>query len=224
VTLLVAPCSFDAAKYAVMRWHYSHAMPAGKLVKFGVWEKGPDSSPEYPTDRFVGTVLFGRGANNHMGEGYGLDATQLCELVRIALTDHQHPVTEIVAETLRQLHTSNPGLRLVVSFADPDQDHHGGIYQAGNWIYTGMSLPAPEYVVNGERVHGRTLRSMRNSSADPGDFANVQDWAAAHLDPNAHIEYGSRKHRYLMPLDRAMRRQVMKLAQTPPTRVESDRS
>lgn len=206
MSVLIAPCGHDAAKYAVMRWHYSHAMPAGKLVKFGVWEH----------ERFIGAVLYGRGANNHMGEGYGLDATQICELVRIALTEHEAPVTQIVAETLRQLHDTNPGLRLVVSFADPDQNHHGGVYQAGNWIYTGMSLPAPEYIVNGEKIHGRTLRAMRNSSPNPGDFANVQDWARATLDPEARIEYGSRKHRYLMPLDRGMRRQVERLRQPYP--------
>ncbi len=31
-------CSHEAAKYAVMRWHYSRRMPKSKLVRIGVWE------------------------------------------------------------------------------------------------------------------------------------------------------------------------------------------
>ncbi|MGE0399925.1 MAG: protein Mom [Kofleriaceae bacterium] len=205
--LLVAPCDFDAAKYAVMRWHYSRAMPAGKLVKFGVWESG----------RFVGVVLFGRGANNHMAMPYGLDMTELAELVRVALTDHVTPVTQIVAEALRQLRDTNPGLRLVISFADPDQDHHGGIYQAGNWIYTGMSISAPEYIVNGRRLHGRTMRSQWRADPNSEQYESAEAWARAVLDPAAHHVMGSSKFRYLMPLDRGMRRQIEKLRETPPT-------
>lgn len=39
-------CSHEAAKHAVLRWHYSRAMPAAKLVRIGVWEDG----------RFVGAM------------------------------------------------------------------------------------------------------------------------------------------------------------------------
>jgi hypothetical protein len=67
-------CSFDAAKYAVEHWHYSHAMPAGKLAKVGVWEDGS----------FIGAVVFGRGANSHLGSPYGLSGLQCSELVRVA--------------------------------------------------------------------------------------------------------------------------------------------
>jgi hypothetical protein len=63
-----------AAKHAVENWHYSESMPAGKLIKVGAWENG----------RFVGVVIFGRGANNNIGKPYGLDQMAACELVRIA--------------------------------------------------------------------------------------------------------------------------------------------
>ena len=46
-------CSYEAAKYAVEHWHYSHSLPIGKLVKIGVWED----------DQFIGAVVFGYGAN-----------------------------------------------------------------------------------------------------------------------------------------------------------------
>jgi len=38
---------------------------------------------------------------------------------------------------LRKLKKHAKGLKLVVSYADFNQGHHGGIYQATNWIYVG---------------------------------------------------------------------------------------
>jgi hypothetical protein len=125
-------CSHAAAKYAVEHWHYSQKMPAGKLAMVGVWE----------SDAFIGTVLFGRGGNNHIGTAYDLQQTQVCELVRVALRKHAAPVSRIVSIAVKMLRQLSPGLRLIVSYADPVQDHHGGIYQAMNWLYVGSSQPA----------------------------------------------------------------------------------
>ena len=93
VDLKIDWATYKAAKYAVMHWHYSKAMPAGKLVKIGVWEN----------EKFIGCVIFGRGANNNIGKPYGLNQTQACELVRVALTNHLTPVTKIVAYSLKML-------------------------------------------------------------------------------------------------------------------------
>lgn len=207
MTAIVAPCSHDAAKHAVTRWHYSEQMPAGKTIKFGVWENS----------EFVGAIVYGRGANKTLGQPYGLGQLEACELVRIALRDHDTPVTQLVAESLRQLRLIAPGLRLVISFADPEQGHHGGIYQAGNWIYTGMTPSVAEYLVNGRRVHGRSARAMR-SAKGRGAHANTINWLRANVDPNAREIPGSTKHRYLMPLDRQTRRRVRKLAMPYPAR------
>ena len=40
-------------------------------------------------------------------------------------------------ELLKQLKKDAPMVRLVVSYADCDQEHLGTIYQATNWIYEG---------------------------------------------------------------------------------------
>jgi hypothetical protein len=101
VSLVIAPASHSAASYAVTHWHYSRKMPAGKLVRFGVWE----------SDEFVGAVIFGRGAVSDLGTRYGLIQTECAELVRVALRSHRNHVTRIIAESLRLLKRVNPGLR-----------------------------------------------------------------------------------------------------------------
>jgi hypothetical protein len=185
--LLVAPCNHAAALFAVTRWHYSRTLPVGKMIKYGVWE----------SDKFVGAVLFAWGSAKHLGNPYGLRLIECCELVRVALAKHQAPVSRIVAIALRMLKKANPGLRLVVSFADPVQQHHGGIYQAGNWVYSGTTATTDEYRHNGKRLNRRAFTGRQFGSGKratlPVDAVKVQV-------PG--------KHRYLMPLDHAMRQQV----------------
>jgi hypothetical protein len=193
-----------AAKYAVETWHYSRRMPKSKLVKIGAWEAG----------RFVGVVIFGvGGGNSTRGDKYGLDpAGEVCELVRVALRDHAAPVSRIVALSLKFLKGSNPKLRLVVSFADTTQDHHGGIYQAGNWVYTGLTEGDREFHVNGEVLHPRTIH-LRG-------WRQIEPWLRANVDPKARLVRTPGKHRYLMPLDADMRARIMPLAKPYPKRVK----
>lgn len=200
--LTVAPVGVAAAKYAVERWHYSHTLPPSP-VRFGVWEHG----------QFVGVVLFGRGATPYLFDPYHLTQYAGCELVRIALTTHEAPVTQIVAAAIRQLHAASPGLRLIVSFADPAHGHHGGIYQAGGWLYLGMTAPADffENPHTGEVVHPRTVAAAERRRRTTGttSLARVQ-YRRVHLPG---------KHRYVMPLDKAMRRMLTKHALPYPERI-----
>lgn len=189
-----------AADFACRHWHYSGCMPAGKTVKIGAWEAG----------RYIGAVIFGRGANNHLLRPYGLEQTEGCELTRVALQAHHTPVSRIVAIAVRLLHRQSPGMRLIVSFADPDQGHHGGIYQAGGWIYVGTSKPQRELVIGGRDVHKRSANAVWGT-ASPEKLRQLTGLP---------IEYSAVKFKftYLMPLDPELRDRVAPLAQPYPKR------
>jgi hypothetical protein len=182
--------SHDAAKYACINWHYSKCLPVGKLVKVGAWEEG----------KFIGVVIFGRGANNNMLKPFGLEQDNGCELVRIALTKHVTPVSKIMAFAIRFLKKSQAGLQLIVSYADPEQGHHGGIYQACNWIYTGPSDKAVKVFYKGKWSHKKTV-----------DDAGVDQ-------TNLPKKVVSGKHKYLMPLDKDMSVKIAPLAKPYPKR------
>lgn len=194
-------CTFQAARFAVKRWHYSQAMPSGKLVKVGAWEDG----------RFIGCVLFGRGAASEIGSPYGLEQTAICELVRVALDTHATPTSRIVALALRMLKKQSPGVRMIVSFADTTQGHHGGIYQAGNWTFVGTQ-EYHAYRVLGEVIHPKTLH------AKYGSGGQSIPWLREHVDPHAERIANGEKHKYLMPLDDEMRARVQPLARPYPKR------
>lgn len=149
VKLKIARCSTEAAKYACVNWHYSKSLPSSKLIKYGVWED----------EKFIGCVIYGRGANNNIGKPFNLEQTQICELVRVALTTHITPVTRIIAITLKMLKKENPDLLKVISYADKtNQGHEGIIYKAGNWQQLPDSVKmnmALSY--KGKIYHGKTL-------------------------------------------------------------------
>ena len=193
-------CSFNAAKFACLNWHYSKAVPSGKMVKIGVWERGS----------FRGVILFGRGANNHMLMPFGLAVTEGAELVRVALREHETPVTRMISVALCMLKRNSPGLKAVVSFADPEQGHIGGIYQGGGWLYTGKSVPMPEYMVHGTRVHGRTASALK-SQHPAAKSMNRLTFLRRHVDPNATELMGSSKHRYLWVYDRKLLKKLQAL-------------
>ncbi len=91
-----------------------------------------------------------------------------------------------------------------MSFADDAQNHHGGIYQAANWIYTGESSFKQEYIYKGRRVPDRVV-----SQAVKERRVRRQD-----LTPAPTLG----KHRYLYPLDAEMRAQIEPLRKPYPKR------
>ena len=96
-------CSYDAAKYACQKWHYSRCIPAGKLAKIGVWEN----------DIFIGAIIYGRGATSALVKQYGLKMNEGCELVRIALNNHKTEVSRLIAISIKLLKRQFPGLHLI---------------------------------------------------------------------------------------------------------------
>ena len=195
-------CSYAAAKYAVEHWHYSGSMPTPPVVKVGVWE----------SNDFIGCVLFSRGSNNNGLKPFGLDVIEGCELTRIALAPHGSTVTRIVAVAIRLMNVANTGLRLILSYADPNQGHVGVIYQAGGWLYTGRTSPDVAYIDStGRRWHSRQV-SHTGVSRQYGSLRAVPK----HSDCVALPLEG--KHRYLYPLDALMNEQIASLAQPYPKR------
>ncbi len=201
--LVVDWCSYEAAKWAVMKWHYSGLMPSTrtKPVKLGMWENND----------FIGCVIFTMGVSASLAKPYGLGRFEVCELQRVALRDHITPTTKIISHSIRKIRRQSPGLRLIVSFADPYWGHRGIVYAAGNWFYSGMTSPSHVFIDRaGKECHPRTVKS--GGSYDK--FGNTM----RALEGMVKREKRPAKYRYLYPLDRAMRKQILPLAQPYPKR------
>jgi len=197
-TLRIDWCSYEAAKYAVKRWHYSRSLPCSKTARLGVWED----------DKFIGAIVFAWGANRHLAGEYKLKMTECAELCRVALTKHTTPVSRIISIAVKMLKKEMPGIRLIVSYADLNQGHFGKIYQASNWIFVGETGHEAGIILNGELTHRRTINSKYGTS----DI----EWLQEHVDSCAYRVEGKAKFKYLLPLDYEIAEPVMKLAKAYP--------
>lgn len=196
MSLKVDWCEYKAAKFAVQNWHYSGCMPAVKNVTLGVWESG----------QFIGTVVYSRSANPHVGSFVDLDQTECVELTRVALDEHEAPVSQIVSYSISMMEQKDSGLRCLVSYADPNQDHDGTIYQAMNWYYIGQTNPQNILVdENGEQVHKRTVNRAKKKGFST---AKGYDKLKKKRVPG--------KHKYVYPLDDEIERKVKPMSKPYP--------
>ena len=205
ISLKIDWASHESAKYACINWHYSKSVPVPPLVKVGVWEN----------NKFIGVVIFSRGASSNLLKPYGLTTTEGCELTRIALNVHKTPVSRIMSIAIKFLKKNSPNLKLIISFADPSEGHHGGVYQATNWIYSGRSASSFKYLdKNGEEWHSRQV-SEKGFNIQQGAIRKTPKPSECKKIPCAG------KHRYLMPLTDDMKTKVSKLAKPYPKRASS---
>jgi hypothetical protein len=176
-------------------------MPIGKLVKIGVWEDG----------EFSGVVIFSMGASDKLGKRWGLGTFEVCELSRLALRPgHRSQVSRVVRVALAMLRKQSPGIRAVVSFADPAY-HHGGVYQAGGWVYTGTTAPDRLYIDrDGREWHSR---EAKESGWNLGLGRTMQ---RVPKRSECTVRRVPGKHRYVMALDAATKLAVMPFAKPAP--------
>lgn len=180
--LLISNCSHEAAKHAVMNYHYSKRMPKSKLVKHGVWIDG----------NFVGAIVYGYGASYKAMDFLNLKKGQWAELVRVALNGKQKfPTSKILAVSIKKLKKENPGLLALVSYADQTQRHLGIIYQATNWLYFGEAAKESiQYHIDGKWTHNRTATRKYPASYLKGCLSRVR----------------FPKYKYIYPLRKELRR------------------
>lgn len=203
--LFVAPCSRKAARWAVLAYHYSRdAFPSGRALYFGVWEDGT----------FIGCVIISRGACANIGQPFGVAQHQIAEVTRIALAPgHVAPVSQVLAIVVRLLRRSNPGLEMLISYADQRQHHHGGVYQSSNWTYLGETGREALLLVHGRETHARTISSKFGTR-------DLQ-WLREHVDADARRIDCPPKHKYALGLTPAMRERLSQMAQPYPKRDRS---
>ena len=144
----------------------------------------------YADGELVGVVTYGAPASRHLCEGVcGPEwAGAVIELNRLCCEPWQNLASRLVGQSLRML----PRPAVVVSFADSAQGHVGYIYQATNWIYTGMTdaerkTPRKDWVLRGrEGLHSRALTHIGNGAELRKRYGD--DFIAVERKP---------KHRYI---------------------------
>jgi hypothetical protein len=109
------------------------------------------SSDTYAPHTLKAVCTFGKPASASLCKGIcgEENASNVYELNRLCRTDDwDKPLSQFVSACLRQLRKDD---WIVVSYSDTGMNHHGYIYQACNFIYTGCTKPRTDkWVANGK--------------------------------------------------------------------------
>lgn len=133
----------DAAE-TLRKHHYLKCIPSGKsyYVRYEdaliVWSIPPNCN--------ISTFLVGK-------------PNVVWEMSRLWAPDghRKNLLTQAISFGIRQLRAVEPTCAAVVSYADPNSGHHGGVYLAASWIPCGQSEETRYYLDSkGQRVARRT--------------------------------------------------------------------
>lgn len=182
--------STKAIKYACLKFHYARAVPLAQYA-FNIFNK---------QNEWCGVIIYGFGANKHIARPFNLYQGEVIELVRVALNGKQETTSRAIALTLRELKKIAPQVKIIVSYADLDQNHAGIIYQATNWIYLGKhnEHTTSAFIVRGKKVHPKSLYSK--------GYKQSIEWIQKHIDKNARKFVTKGKHKYIFCLCKKQRK------------------
>lgn len=169
----------DCAPF-ILGIHYARRWPSISYA-YGLFRDG----------ELVGVVTYGTPPSSPLREGVaGAEmASHVLELNRLCLRDNlKNEASRLVGASLRQL----PKGKIVVSFADTEQDHKGIVYQACSFTYHGLSAKRTDWKVKGkEHLHGQTVADEFRGQENRAALMRGKYGSDFYLAPRP------RKHRYI---------------------------
>lgn len=166
----------DEAANLVERYHYSHRWPSNVQFVMTAHESGGLFDNK---GRTVAAVVY-----SIPGTRWSVPMLELSRLVRV--DDAIPPLSWLIAQSLRRIKRDRLA-DLVVSFADVQHGHHGGVYRASNWRHHGIRPASVEgVIVNGTFIPGRSANS-RFGTRSPEKLREIGIDAQAKWDQGKHL-------------------------------------
>jgi hypothetical protein len=144
----VLPIKHEECAEWLLKIHYAKRIPL-IMHSFGL----------YVDKKLDGIITYGLPASPALCVGIcGEDHRHLVlELNRLCLLNNKkNQASFLVGNSLKLL----PKPSIVVSYADTSMNHNGYIYQATNFIYTGLSAKRTEWRIRDSNRHSRTLTAQ----------------------------------------------------------------
>ncbi len=170
----VQPINTFQCKDWLLGKHYAKRMPSISYA-FGLYENS----------QLIGILTIGKPPSPPLCVGVcGVEYAEFVfELNRLCVNDglQKNTLSYFVGKVLKQIKDN----LILVSYADTSQGHHGYIYQATNWIYTGISAKRTEWREIGVNTHSKSVcdkTAISDMREQPEKF---------------HLIERARKHRYL---------------------------
>lgn len=174
----VKSISFDECKEWIIKKHYARRVPPIEY-SFGLFDN--DSI-------ICGIITFGTPVSNALRNLWNGEY-KLIELNRLVVNEGlpKNSLSFFLSTAMKMIKKTY----VIVSYADTSQNHHGYIYQATNWTYTGLSLKFKDYYIKGkEHMHNGTIMDMSRGRE------NRVKWLREKFGDDLITIERPRKHRY----------------------------
>lgn len=165
----------------VIKYHYAHRKPANTKISYGLFLE----------DCLIGCIIYGNPFAIKTRQSLFRDPNlfDILELNRLFVFDGTPKNTEsyFIGRTFKLL----PKPIALVSYADTGEGHNGSIYQATNWIYTGLTDKSgcfSKILIGGKE---RTSKSLYDELGTQSKNAILEKYPEAIFIPY------SVKHRYV---------------------------
>ena len=205
----VRPLAWEEAKPWLLTKHYARRT-APVTYAYGVYENGA----------LLGVVTYGTPVSSSLRAGIcGPEwVDRVLELNRLCCESRKNLASLLVGRSLAML----PHPRVVVSYADTAMGHVGYVYQATNFVYTGLSAKRTDWKVRGqEHLHGATISDRTRG------MANRAEAIRAMYGDDFYLQDRPRKHRYVYFVgtkkDRQQMREALRYRVEPYPKGESQR-
>jgi hypothetical protein len=172
----VKSIDYQDCKEWFLKKHYAHRIPPIEFC-FGLYDE----------NILIGVCSYGTPVSSTLRNI--MPNYKIYELNRLVINENvkKNTLSWFISKTLKTM----PCPSVIVSYADTSQNHNGYIYQATNWIYTGLSAKFFEYRVKGmEHLHAGTIFDLSR-----GQENRVQ-WLRDKFGEDFYTSERPRKHRY----------------------------
>ena len=209
------------AKDFVVKHHYSHRFSSCRYA-LGVYYEEVEPHPFFDgkNEKLIGAMVYGHPvcnmAVNSITSDSSLRLNSVLELTRLVILDGYGSNIEsyVIGQSFRWLKQNAPLVKVLISYADPEENHAGTIYQATNFLYQGIgaSKLMCDYSVketpDGPWIHSRSVSAKWGSK-------NLQKLA----EKIGHVFWRkeeSSKHRYIYFLcNKREKRELLKKIKLP---------
>lgn len=174
------------AQQMVIKNHYLHRQ-APCTYSYGLFKNEYTNIFGEKDGALVGVIIYGSPASPSLCNGIcGKDEKDnVIELTRLWIDDSVGKNAEsfLIGNTIKLLPKE-----IIVSFADPttEKRHVGYVYQATNWLYTGLSADRTDRKIRGDNRHSKSISNMYSAEQMKSKFKE-----------ETYLESRPRKHRYV---------------------------
>lgn len=181
----------DVAIKTLRAHHYTRSVPSGKSYYFDY--EGAIIVYSIPANKNISKFLL------------GMPDAKVWELTRLWAPDEHAPnlLTQAISRSVGWLRKIEPDLDALVSYADPNVGHTGGVYRAASWIAHGQSEEVRAY-----RSHSGEIKARRAFHSGSKGMVKAEIEALGYSELKL-----LGKFRFVKPLSRRARRKFTSVAQ-----------